>query len=322
MNNQNENYVMEIKGSGHPDVLCDTYADILVEEMQKYDPDIHVNADNSYLKSGKFPKFVYGGNVSYDFDNNPYDHLSEAMYRGKKRIIGHFKEKFNNAAIDFTPDFDIGRNELEFATSKKLMGDTSYVTAFYPLNGWESVLLSLSETLENETKKENTVVGSDYKLMLVVKDGVSKLVIAQCFIKDTDRIAQIDSAQDLDEYKNEILETYHEIIEDHMDDFDEVVINNSEPEFGFYWNKFGSSVFKSDCGSVGRANDYYGFNSPYRPSNNEAGHGKALSHPASQLYEMALNRAKELHEKDEKDHMVTIVSIIGSPLEDSIFIEN
>lgn len=317
-----ENYVMEIKGSGHPDVLADRYADILVEKIQEFDPNIHVNADNSVLKSGNFPQFTFGGNISYDFENNPYDHLTKAMHSAKKAIIGEFKNKFDNAVIKFNLDFAINRNNLEYSTTKKLMGDTSYITAFFPLNAWETVVTKLAQILNKESEKENTIVGSDFKLLLKVVDGKSTLYISQCFKKDVDLLKTFDSQQELDEHKTTIREQYYDLIAPYTHGIDEVVVNPDEEGFGFFWNKFGSSVFNNDCGSVGRANGFYGFTSPHRPTNNEAGHGKANYHPASRLYNVAHGKAMEKYNKTGEPVQVTAVSVIGRPESEVEFIFN
>jgi len=317
-----ENYVMEVKGSGHPDTLADKYADIVVEEIQKNDGSIHVNADNSTLKSGNFPKLTFGGNVSYDFESNPYDHLTKAMYSAKRAVISEFKKKFNNAVIEFNLDFAINRNNLEYSTTKELMGDTSYVTAFYPLNSWETVVTKLAGVLNKESEQDGTHIGSDFKLLLKVVDGKSTLLISQCFVKDVEKLKTFNSAQELDEHKTKLRENYYDFIAPYTHGIDEVIVNADEEEFGFFWNKFGSSVFNNDCGSVGRGNDFYGFTSPHRPSNNEAGHGKAYYHPASRLFNTAYQKAVEKYNETGKPVQVTAVSMIGRPNSEVEYIYN
>lgn len=328
---ENKQYLMEIKGSGHPDTLCDTYSDIIVRKVQEYDNKIHINADSTTLKSGKFPKLVMSGNVSYAFDEKNWDYFTKAINIAKKEIVSKFKKKYKNAVINFDMDFSFNRNNLEFSTTEELSNDTSFLTAFYPYNEHEENILMISHFLESASEKPETFVGSDYKLMYVFDGNKRNLYISQCFVKNTKYLKEnVNTDEALEQYKSGILEGYQvmlwNFVRQNNIPLDNIFVNLDNSTFGFFWNVYGSSVFNNDCGSVGRGNDFYGFSSPFRPANNEAGHGKSVYHPATSLYQECLKRAKDKWETNgsspNQSVQVTSVSFVGRPLSETVFMYN
>lgn len=315
--------VLEIKGKGHPDQVCDELANVAIgyidefnEKYSKLNFYIHANFDKCYLKSSKYPMFRVAGNASYDFKRMKDLGIDrdEIFKDIERRVVSAFKSIFPNALLKVEFDISFNRSKLEKSTREQLSNDTSYVVSYYPLRKEEQAMLMLRDHIESIT-----YAGYDFKILL----AGDRLYISQCFMKPDVSEVKTDENSDLFNLYNERQDAYYQSYVDDITTFvskldidvTTIIVNNDMNKFGFWWNKFGSSVFHDDCGMVGRGNDIFGFTCNLRPANNEAFSGKNKNHPAMFLKEKAYLKAKEVFEETGKPVTVTAVSVISDPID-------
>lgn len=282
-----ENQTIEIKGKEHPDCLADRFAEVAIEAINEFNPDLYANVDKSYLKGGKFPVFNVQGYMSFDFRDYDKEYRYELFDFIKQDIVSEFKSIFPTPVIDVDFDLNFEPSMKDELVDDNLFTDTAYLVAINGYTELENDMMLLGSYID-----DIEFVGRDYKLLLV--DG-DKLIINQTF-----------NNPDI-EYFDDYVEMVSDYVYTSLPSLKEVDLrfNTDYDETGVFYSRFGSSLFYNSSGSVGKGNQWYGFTSPERRWC-ETPYGKHPNHPAKRL----LNVAKyDLEYTDDNTEYILFANI-------------
>jgi len=332
--------IVERKGRGHPDTLCDKAAEELSIVLSKYyiekfDRVQHHNVDKVLLVGGQSDVgFGYGeviepiyilmsGRAVSEFNlecgtiTTPVGRFSvEHTRRWIQDELPHL-----NVESDLIVDYKIrtGSTDLVGNFDSKMQvpksNDTSFGVGYGPLSPTENLVLE-TELLLNDKKTKRTFpqIGEDIKVMGTrIKDKIH-LQIAAAIISD--------ETEDEDKYMSvmeKIREMSLKLSSDITDMEVEISVNTAdEPENGlFYLTTTGTSAEHGDDGQVGRGNRINGLITPYRPMTLEASCGKNPVSHVGKTYNVAarkiVDRLLEQYPDTEQVYCY-IVSQIGAPI--------
>ncbi|MHA1246376.1 MAG: methionine adenosyltransferase [Candidatus Thorarchaeota archaeon] len=331
--------IVERKGKGHPDTLCDKAAEELSVRLSEYYLEAfgrvqHHNVDKVLLVGGQSNARFGGGDViepiylllsgrAVDVVGKDYSRqvpvgkfavehtrkwLSEDLPHLDVNSDIIIDYKIRSGSTDLVGNFDAG---VEVPRAN----DTSFGVAYAPLSPTEKLVLE-SEFLLNDakTKKKWPQIGEDIKVMGTRIDDRIHLQVAAAIISSETRDAD-EYANVMDGIRSMLLDLAAKITDMPV----EVAVNTADdPEQGlFYLTVTGTSAEHGDDGQVGRGNRANGLITPYRPMTLEAAAGKNPVSHVGKTYNVA---AKEIVDRvveenpDLEQVYCYIVSQIGAPI--------
>ncbi len=331
--------VVERKGTGHPDTICDAVAEEFSRGLCRYYYEhfglvLHHNVDKGLLVAGtsepsfgggkiKAPlRLILAGRATTSFKGHVVPVKEIAIETTKK----WFRDNFHALDPDRDIEIDViirpGSQELVELFLRQaregeipLANDTSCGIGFYPLTPLERAVYETERLLNSKNfKKENPATGQDVKIMGVrrAKEEVS-LTVACAFV---DRFLR-DMHDYMDE-KEKVGQFAREILEKEFENVDIFVNTADRPESGsIYLTVTGTSAESGDDGEVGRGNRANGLITPMRPMNMEAVSGKNPINHVGKIYNLkAQEIAKRLYEEIPEVSECTcfLVSQIGRPI--------
>jgi len=302
-------FIAEVKGFGHPDEVCNSLSQAYAKNIDDLNASngsvvSHYNLDKVYIKSGDIPTVYIGGNIVF-MDEYTMNRVKHDLENITKR---YFTNLFKGSSVHTLFNWDCHFNEnvtsnLSTSSIKQLWNDTSYISVESP----RVEVTFVNQIKEKYTKlieSQKLPLGSDFKLMFIKEDYKPwKLIISNCLTKK-------DTLQE-----PEILSELNVLFGNKCN----ITFNNDWEEFGTFYHKYGSSIFKGDCGQNGRGNPMCGLSSPQIGEVNESIWGKNQNHPAIGMLNNAKNVLKRLDDiylHMNIRHRVTLVSIIGKPLDE------
>ena len=331
--------IVERKGTGHPDTICDALAEelsIALSEMYRKECGaiMHHNVDKALLIGGiAEPKFGGGEMISpievyltgraineLNGKRLPVEELAiETAHKWLKENIPNLD--ISNHII-IIPKLKPGSKDLvelferfQLKGEIPLANDTSFGTGYAPFDDIETIVYELERALNSKDfKKEHPYVGEDIKIMGVRNEDNIRITIAMAFVDKY--------VKDVKDYleKKEIVQNYayalaQKLTDRHVDVF---VNTADDPENeSVYITVTGTSSEAGDDGQVGRGNRVNGLITPYRPMSLEAAAGKNPVSHIGKIYntaamDMAERIVAEFEEVDEA--YVYLVSQIGKPI--------
>jgi len=327
--------IVERKGKGHPDTICDRAAEELSINLSKYYIEkfgriLHHNVDKCILAGGssdagfgggKVTKPIYlllVGRAASEVGGTPVP-IGELAVDGTKRWL---KEAFR--FLDVEKDIEIeyrirpGSMDLVAAFEKEtavpLANDTSIGVSFWPLTETERLVRELELYLNSGAVKDlHPYIGEDIKVMGVRKGDEIKLTVAIAFISRL-----IPSLKDYLEIKGRVALIAYDFCRGISTKNVSVDVNSADiqEKGAVYITVTGTSAESGDDGQVGRGNRVGGLITPYRPMTLEATAGKnAISH-VGKLYNIAArNIARRVASiKGMDEAYCYMVSQIGKPI--------
>ena len=330
--------IVERKGIGHPDTMCDALAEELSRSLCEYYLEnfglvLHHNVDKALLWGGSSQPAYNGGKIiapmeiflagraTCEFENLkvPLDELVENSCRNW--IRSHFH------ALDAERDIKIhslirpGSADLvelylrQKQTGIALANDTSCGVGYAPLSELEYLVLKIEKHLNSaEIKTVHPEIGEDIKVMGVSREKKIELIIACAFV---DRY--ITDLSDYLKKKTQLSTLVRNEAEKSTDKSLDIIINaadNPETE-SLYLTVTGTSAEAGDDGEVGRGNRVNGLITPYRPMNMEAAAGKNPVTHIGKLYNIVAQQIAEalvIEISDVSDAYCYLLSQIGSPI--------
>ncbi|MEO0144514.1 MAG: methionine adenosyltransferase [candidate division WOR-3 bacterium] len=325
--------IVERKGMGHPDTICDNIAENFSIELSKYYYEnfsriLHHNVDKAVLIGGKaIPKFKGGeiiepieikivGRAISEIDGKkvPIDEIYEKA--AKKYLNETFKNLDVNKHVKLSLKIRPGSIDLVGLFNKgdviPKANDTSFGVGYAPLSRLEEIVYKTENLLFSLRDKYN-FIGEDIKVMGVRIDSKVKITIALAFIDK-----YVDNLNDYLHKKEFLKKLVFEEVSKFANYELEVFINTAdiiENEI-VYITVTGTSAEAGDDGQVGRGNRINGLITPYRPMSLEAPAGKNPISHVGKLYNITSNSiAKEIVESlNVKEAYVYMVSQIGKPI--------
>jgi S-adenosylmethionine synthetase len=332
--------MVERKGLGHPDTICDSIAEALSVNLSQYYLDrfgiiLHHNVDKALLCAGSSQPAFGGGEIiepmeiilagratrTFNGIDVPIEDIAEECVRAWFRTHCH--------AID--PDRHVqirckirpGSAELAelFARQQEngvlLANDTSCGVGFAPLTPLESLVGAVERRLNHPaTKRDRPEIGEDVKVMGIRLNDRVQITLACALI---DRY--VTDTADYMEKKKAIVDLARREAAQYAGNRVDFDINAGDaPDKGsLYLTVTGTSAEAGDDGEVGRGNRSNGLITPFRPMTMEATAGKNPMSHVGKLYNVAANRLATAV-VDSVDGVVgadcCLVSQIGRPVDD------
>jgi S-adenosylmethionine synthetase len=338
----NEVEVVERKGLGHPDSICDALSEAVSRSLCLYYLEhfghiLHHNVDKVLLVGGSSTPHFGGGEIIQPMEvfvagratavwNDsviPVADLAEEACLSW--IRAHLREEVSRH-IRITPLVRPGSTDLRalFArgTQRLLANDTSCGAGFAPLSTLEQLVLRVETALnDTSTKARYPAIGEDIKVMAVRHGDRVTLTIACAMV---DRFVR--NAADYSEHKTGV----HQVAMDaalSLGLFDVTVqVNTADDESSDvrYLTVTGTSAEAGDDGETGRGNRSSGLITPYRVMTMEAAAGKNPVTHVGKLYQLMsidLSRRIVSEMTDIKAAECLLASEIGRPVSDPFLVD-
>ncbi len=325
--------IVECKGLGHPDTLCDRAAEELSIAfsryyLKKFNRVLHHNIDKCLLVGGRSEVSFGGGRVTTPLHLIVVGRAVESVGNEKipvEEIARETTHKWMSERLRFLePEKNVvvetrirtGSLDLlaTFDSAIPLANDTSIGVGFAPLTETESMVYQTEKFLNSpEVKQKYPMIGEDIKIMGTRINERINLTIAIAFVSRF-----VTSKDEYFRIKEELVTYVQQFIKKQSHHKVTVVINaadNYEKDI-LYLTITGTSAECGDDGQVGRGNRANGLITPYRPMTLEATAGKNPITHTGKLYNLTANNiSAEL----TKDHDILgaecyLVSRIGTPI--------
>jgi S-adenosylmethionine synthetase len=331
--------LVERKGVGHPDSICDAIMDAVSVELCRAYLDhfgriLHHNIDKGLLVAGiTSPRFgggtvdepmrlVFGDRAMYEYQGVriPVGEIAEATARWWLR--GHLRFVDAQAHIVFQNEIKPGSPELTDIFDREVIGanDTSAGVGYAPLSETERLVLATERYLNSTAFKASfPEAGEDIKVMGYRFGRHLTLTVALAFV---DRF--VPDARTYFARKADIRDELEAFVTREARSLDavEVDINTlDDPEReagGVYLTVLGTSAEGGDGGQVGRGNRVNGVIAFNRPSTTEAAAGKNPVSHAGKIYNLLSHQiADRIYREVEGIREVTVwlCSQIGKPID-------
>ncbi|NWF87463.1 methionine adenosyltransferase [Candidatus Bathyarchaeota archaeon] len=332
--------IVERKGLGHPDYICDAVMDhisirLSKEYLEKAGTILHHNVDKSLLAAGetelkfgggivKQPMlFIFGDRATSEFNNTKIDigeiAINSAKEWFKKNMRFIDPEKHVKYQVELKPG-SAGLVDI-FKRKGKVLGanDTSAAVGYAPMTKTEKMVLKTEKFLNSkEFKQRFPESGEDIKVMGFRTNCNLNLTVAMAFV---DRF--INSEEDYFEKKAKILEEINKFVKAN-NDFENVNVELNTLDApgrglgGIYLTVLGTSAESGDSGQVGRGNRVNGLISLNRPFCSEAAAGKNPVSHVGKIYNVLTYRiAQNVYEEvpEVAEVYVWLLSKIGNPID-------
>lgn len=339
--------IVERKGLGHPDTICDLLADQLsIRLSQIYKKEFgvipHFNIDKALLCAGETENrfgggkilkpmlFVIGDRATTQVGNKRID-LEKII---KKEIYDFLAGNYRFLNEDnFIIQYEIkpASSSLAdiFARGGKILpaNDTSALVGYAPMTFLESLVYDLERFLNSKKfKKEHPETGEDIKIMGCRQGKNIHLVLAIAFI---DKF--IKSEKDYFGKKEEVSRAVKRFLTKNFPQKVNFEINTLDKKgrgvAGCYLTVTGTSADSGDSGEVGRGNRVNGVIPLNRVAGSEASAGKNCVSHVGKIYNLlSFKIAQEIFKITGKKSTVWLVSKIGQPVNQpalvSVTVEN
>lgn len=330
--------VVERKGLGHPDTLCDALAEALSLALCRYYREhfgliLHHNVDKALLWGGVAEPAFNGGRViepmelflagraTREFRGEKVPVEALVMETCRQWLDQHLHALDVGHHVKLRPMIRPGSRDLVELYLRQQRGgvalanDTSCGVGYAPLDELEQLVLAVEAQLNAPAVKQaHPEIGEDIKVMAVRQGETISLTIGCAFV---DR-----HIADMDDYmakKGQLAVLVNQVAQRYTTGQLNISINAADgltPD-SIYLTVTGTSAEAGDDGQVGRGNRVNGLITPYRPMNMEAAAGKNPVTHVGKLYNIIAQRAAAAMVA-EIDALQTaqcyLVSCIGRPV--------
>ncbi len=331
--------IVERKGVGHPDHICDAIMNevsitLSKEYLRRYGHVQHHNIDKALLAAGEVQRrygggevkrpmlMVFGDRATYDVDGDiiPVDEL--AVDTAKKWLRKNLRFVDPDRHVRYQVELKKGSAALTdiFKRQGKYYGanDTSAAVGYAPLSTTEKIVLQTERYINSPSfKKEFPETGEDVKIMASREGKDLSLTVALAFV---DKF--IENESQYFKKKEEVEENVNKFVRSRVKyDSANVNINTLDKRGrgmdGIYLTVLGTSADDGDGGQVGRGNRPTGLIPLNRPTCSEAAAGKnPVSHVGKIYNLLTYEIANRVYEKVSgvKEVYVWLLSQIGRPI--------
>jgi len=268
--------IVERKGLGHPDSICDYIMDDLSvnlsrEYLRKFGVIMHHNVDKSLLVAGEVEMKFGGGlveepmrlifgdraTVKVDRVEIPIKEISVQTAKEwfKKNLRFVDPEKHVKYQVELKPG-SAGLTDI-FKRKGRLLGanDTSAAVGYAPMTRTETIVFETERYVNSDDfKKKFPASGEDVKVMGFRKNKELNLTLSMAFVDQF-----VESEKDYFKKKAEIFEEINRFVKENTD-FEKITVNLNTLDVagrgidGIYLTVLGTSADGADSGQVGRGN--------------------------------------------------------------------
>lgn len=335
--------IVERKGLGHPDTICDEIAEQLSLTLSRHylsecGEVLHHNVDKALLAGGaSSPKFG-GGEITEPMELFLAGRAT-VFFQGKEFPVEDLArqvatEWFTKYLPAIDPERDIrvhslvrpGSADLGHLFTRRsgpvrLSNDTSCGVGYAPLSRLETVVYFVEKELGAAALGRHPAIGKDIKVMGVRQNEHFYLTIACALVSRF-----VLSLADYLDAKRTIAAIARQTAQEHGVATVSVEVNTADdPAAGsIYLTVTGTSAEAGDDGEAGRGNRINGLIAPFRPMTMESVAGKNPVTHVGKLYNIAASLiaqrlVDEVPGVDEAQCLM--VSQIGSPLDKPQIVE-
>jgi S-adenosylmethionine synthetase len=323
--------IVERKGIGHPDSLCDGIAERISVQYTSWCEEnlgvmLHHNFDKVQLVAGEV-ELGYGsgelmkpiliqiagrGVPSWKGEQIPLDDI--AVEAAKTHVRETMRYLDPDKHMDIKSYVGRGASELQYVVDRVTANDTSFGVSHWPRSGLERAVYETAQYI-NHQLIDQFPTGEDVKVMGMRRDGELILTVAMPFLAT--KIRHRVEYQEARDAAQAAVQTYACELDPRKVT---VVVNTADnvENDKVYLTLTGTSAEMGDDGAVGRGNRVNGVIAPFRSTSLEAACGKnPISHVGKVYNVLALSAAQEIVEQveDVKEATVYILSQIGAPLD-------
>jgi S-adenosylmethionine synthetase len=330
--------VVERKGLGHPDTICDAVAEHVSRRLcrfylEKFGTILHHNVDKVLLCGGSArvafgggevlePMEIYlAGRATNAFKGVPVPVADIAVDACREWLKRHLSTVDVERHVKIIPRLRPGSAELTALFSRPgsvlPSNDTSCGVGFAPLTDLERVVLAVEKELNSfRTRSTHPAIGEDIKVMGVRKARRIELTVGCAFISL--HVADIDAY----EHEKEIARAIAVRTARSVTSLDVEAVVNAADDLArgeLYLTVTGTSAEAGDDGEVGRGNRANGLITPYRPMTLEAAAGKNPVNHVGKLYNVLagwIAQALVGELPEVRDATCVLVSRIGRAVTD------
>jgi len=332
--------IVERKGVGHPDSICDGIAERVSGALARTYLDrvgkvLHYNTDETQLVAGRAAPAFGGGEVlepiyllivgratkEYEGETIPVDSIALEAARE------YLREEIPGLDLDSDIVVDVrlgeGSGDLqnvfgEAGRRVPMANDTSFGVGHAPLTETERIVRAAERRLNEDFSADHPAIGPDVKIMGKREDDRIDLTVAA---------AMVDAhVPDLEAYRAEV-EAVRAFVDgvaaEHTDREVEVYVNTADDYDaglgGVYLTVTGTSAENGDDGSVGRGNRANGLITPNRSMSMEATSGKNPVNHIGKIYNVLANEIAEEVVAEVggiRDLRIRLLSQIGRPIDE------
>ncbi|QKY18050.1 methionine adenosyltransferase [Halorubrum sp. CBA1229] len=330
--------IVERKGIGHPDSICDGIAESVSRALSQLYLDrvgkvLHYNTDETQLVAGRAAPAYGGGEVvepiyvlivgratkEYDGQQLPVD--STALAAARDYLAEAIPELEYGTDVVVDAKLGEGSGDLQDVFGEEtqqvpMANDTSFGVGHAPLTETETIVHEAERALNGRYHDEHPELGPDVKIMGKREGDRIDITVAAAMV---DRY--VDGLDEYDDAVDDVREFVTGLAEDHTDREVHVDVNTADDydEGSVYLTVTGTSAEQGDDGSVGRGNRANGLITPNRPMSMEATSGKNPVNHIGKIYNLLSTRIAEsvTDEVDGiRDLQVRLLSQIGRPIDE------
>jgi S-adenosylmethionine synthetase len=332
--------IVERKGLGHPDYICDAIMDrISVRLSQEYKRKTggirHHNIDKSLLAAGeaetrfgggliKEPMLlVIGDRAVFEVGGVQIPVKEIAIQTAKEWLEENLRFVDPERHVRYQVELKPGHPELMdiFDRKGKVLGanDTSAAVGYAPMTTTEQMVLALERHVNSpEFKKRYPESGEDVKVMGFRKNGKLHLTMSMAFVDQ-----HVDNEKDYFRKKVALGEEITGFVKEKAA-FEKTALDLNALDVkgkgieGVYSTVLGTSAEAGDSGQVGRGNRTNGVIPLNRPFCSEAAAGKNPVSHVGKIYNALTHKiASEVYRKVQglEEVYIWLLSQIGKPID-------
>ncbi|ERH11439.1 MAG: archaeal S-adenosylmethionine synthetase, partial [halophilic archaeon J07HB67] len=284
--------IVERKGVGHPDSLCDGVAEAVSRALSELYLDrvgkvLHYNTDETQLVAGHAAPAFGGGEViepiyllivgratkTYDGEQFPVENTALSAARDYLATVAPELDLGTDVVVDVKLGEGSGDLQSVFGedgVEVPMANDTSYGVGHAPLTETEQIVLEAERVLNGPYADANPELGPDVKIMGKREGDHLDVTVAAAIV---DR--HVDDLEGYTDAVAGVRERVTELAESITDRSVAVEVNTADDldAGSIYLTTTGLSAEQGDDGSVGRGNRANGLITPNRPMSMEATSG-------------------------------------------------
>ncbi|MFC4450476.1 methionine adenosyltransferase [Halorussus aquaticus] len=331
--------IVERKGLGHPDSICDGIAESVSQALANAYLDrvgkvLHYNTDETQLVAGRSnPQFGGGemiepiyllivGRATTQYGDQTIPTETIALEAARDYLDENFPELEFGTDIVVDVKMGEGSGDLkevfgEDGVTVPMANDTSFGVGHAPLTETERIVLNAERRLNGEFAEEHPALGQDVKIMGKREGDAIDITVAAAMI---DRY--VEDRADYDDEVESVREFVRDVAHEYTDRDVSVYVNTADgdgtDEESVYLTTTGTSAEMGDDGSVGRGNRSNGLITPNRSMSMEATSGKNPVNHIGKIYNLLGTQIAEsvVAEVDGiRDLRIRLLSQIGRPID-------
>ncbi len=329
--------IVERKGIGHPDSICDGIAESVAgglarAYLERVGKVLHFNTDETQLVAGEAAPAFGGGEVvdpiyllivgratkHYEGQTIPTERI--ALSAARDYIEQELPQLVFGEDIIVDVKLGEGSGDLQDVFGEEevqvpMANDTSFGVGHAPLSETEEIVYNAEKRLNQEFAADNPYLGTDIKIMGKREGDRIDVTVAAAMVDE--HVPDIDAYVDAVDAVTDFVE---DVASEYTDRDVSVYVNTADDvESGsIYLTVTGTSAEQGDDGSVGRGNRANGLITPNRSMSMEATSGKNPVNHIGKIYNLlSTDIAQDVVANVDgiRDLRVRLLSQIGRPID-------